>query len=286
MTRVIKMFLASNLHDSVLSAALPGAIILGGVALLVFVLVLVAVRSIRMMLQRLSQSVPAMLMNELKKDLESGDYARRMQEPVSLSGMDRIYGPQIKADFPELNLDELKTRAERLARTTLLSIDAQDPSLLSESAELYGAHVRHYIENLQNLSQQERYSEITIHRSVISDYQKDAGTCRIRFQTAVGARFRKEEADGRIVSGQDGITQFKAELEALYVQDRDQLRSQSIEALAFNCPNCGAPVPALGDKTCDYCGAAIEPLNIRVWTFSGFTLSGYKGGAFMGLPIG
>lgn len=280
------IFPAFRLWSGVLTSLLPGVLIFGGVALLVLVLVLVAVRSIRLMLRRISQSVPAMLMNELKKDIESGDYARRMQEPVSLSGMDRIYGPQIKADFPELNLDELKTRAERLARTTLLAIHMEDPSLLSESAELYSAQVRHHIDNLQSLSQKERYEEITIHRSVISDYRKDAGTCRIRFQIAVGARYRKLAEDGRILAGQDGVTQFKAELEALYVQDRDQLRSQSIEALAFNCPNCGAPVPALGEKTCDYCGAAIEPLNIRVWTFSGFTFSGFKNGAFLDLPIG
>jgi len=200
--------------------------------------------------------------------------------------MDRLLAPQIQADFPELNLDELKARAERLARSTLEAIDAQEPARLTEHSALYDAQVRHYLENVQDAGQTEHFSEITIHRTVISDYQKQSGTCRIRFQMAVGAEYRKLDRGGTILAGHHGVTQFKAELESLYVQDRNQLPSPSVEALAFNCPNCGAPVPGLGEKTCAYCGSAIEPLNIRVWTFSGFTLSGFKNGAFLDLPIG
>lgn len=262
------------------------ALAIGGLVLLGAVFAWVAVRSFRNLIQRLGQSVPGLLIDALKKDISSGEYARRMQEPVSLSGMDRLVAPQIQADFPELNLDELKARAERLARSTLEAIDAQDPARLAEHSALYDAQVRHHLENLDSAGQRERFSGITIHRTVISDYQKQSGTCRIRFQMAIGANYAKMDRNGTIVAGHDGITQFKAELESLYVQDRDQLPSPSIEALAFNCPNCGAPIPKLGDKTCAYCGSAIEPLNIRVWTFSGFTLSGFKNGAFLDLPIG
>lgn len=262
------------------------ALAIGGLVILGAVFVWVAIRSFRNLIQRLGQSVPGLLIDALKKDISSGEYARRMQEPVSLSGMDRLVAPQIQADFPELNLDELKARAERLARSTLESINIQDLTGLTEHSALYDAQVRHHIENLDSTGLRERFSGITIHRTVISDYQKQSGTCRIRFQLAVGANYRKMDRNGTIVAGHDGITQFKAELESLYIQDRDQLPSPSIEALAFNCPNCGAPIPMLGDKTCAYCGSAIEPVNIRVWTFSGFTLSGFKNGAFLDLPIG
>ncbi len=262
-------------RSDILAMTLPPGILIGGIVLLVLIVALVAVRSIRTMMRRLRQSVPAALMQELRKDIESGDLARRLQEPVSLSGMDRIYRPEIQADFPELNLDELSGRARQLATTTLLAIDAENPGLLSESAPLYSAQVRHYIENLQSLGKRERYDGITIHRQVISDYRKDAGTCRIRFQLAVGARISREGADELDRMDVGGITQFKCELEALYIQDRELARSGAVDALAFSCPNCGAPVPALGEKTCDYCGSAIEPLTIRVWTFSSFSLSGF-----------
>jgi len=259
--------------------ATAGLVIVGLIALgALFTWVLI--RSYRNLVKRISSSVPSLLFNELKQDIESGDYERRMQEPVSLSGMDRIYGPQIQADFPELNLDELKNRAEQMARTTLTAIDSENPGVLSESSELFVAQVKAYLDKLRDVGQKEHFSEMTTHRTVISRYVKQSGTCRIQFQLAMSASYQKTDAKGKTIEGHDGITQFKFELEALYVQDLGQLESQSISALAFNCPNCGAPVPSLGDKACKYCGSAIDPLNIRVWTFSGFDINDFKSGAF------
>jgi len=39
------------------------------------------------------------------------------------------------------------------------------------------------------------------------------------------------------------------------------------DALAVTCPNCGAPIPMLGAKHCEYCGCAIIELNIHAWAF-------------------
>ena len=30
------------------------------------------------------------------------------------------------------------------------------------------------------------------------------------------------------------------------------------EVRGFNCPNCGAPLPIVGSKTCHYCGTGIK----------------------------
>jgi hypothetical protein len=198
----------------------------------------------------------------------------QVQEPRSLSGMDRIYAPQIQRDFPELNLSELKQRAQQLAVLTLRTIDAADLSLLGSVGELYHTQVAQGLAEQKRLAERERFSEITVHRIVLSRYEKSAGTCRITFQLAIGARYQKVAADGQVLAGQAGISQLKMEIEALYVQDRAQLTSREQAALAFNCPNCGAPVPSLGDRRCLYCGSAIEPVNIRVWTFCRFQISG------------
>jgi hypothetical protein len=245
-----------------------GILILTG-SIITFAVVLAA----RRQLMRLRSVLPAALTGRLMQELNTGNINLQNQEPVSLSGMDRIFTPQIQADFPELNLDELKKRAERLAFTTLVAIDARDTGRLSESHELYLAQVKQYLERLKALGQLEQYGEITIHRVVVSDYQKREGTCRIRFQLAVGAQYRKADKDGRLMAGQNTITQFKVEIEALYVQNKDHPGSLVSSALAVNCPNCGAPVPSLGEKRCQFCGSAIEPINNKVWTFSRFERS-------------
>ena len=35
-----------------------------------------------------------------------------------------------------------------------------------------------------------------------------------------------------------------------------------------NCPNCGAPVPIVGSKVCQYCGSAL-----KVWAGTGWLLT-------------
>lgn len=61
-------------------------------------------------------------------------------------------------------------------------------------------------------------------------------------------------------SGKTHQTVYDVDL--IYVQDADQLDGAM---LGYSCPHCGAPVTKLGDKTCAYCGSALEPINIRVW---------------------
>ena len=245
-----------------------GVLILTG-SIIAFAVVLAA----RRQLLRLKSVLPAALTGRLMQELNAGNINLQNQEPVSLSGMDRIFAPRIQADFPELNLEELKQRTERLAVTSLAAIDSQDAGLLSESHELYNTQIKQYLERLKTLGQREQYSDTTVHRVVISDYQKQDGTCRISFQLAVGAQYRKTDQAGRQLAGQDAVTQFKVEIEALYIQDKDHPGSLLSSALAVNCPNCGAPVPSLGDKRCAFCGSAIEPVNNKVWTFSRFERS-------------
>jgi hypothetical protein len=247
--------------------------IIFGVLVLVGVgLVLGLLRLVGSGLHLWRNSLPALFFHRLKRDLDSGELAQRLQEPKSLPGMERIYGPQISADFPELNLAELQQRAEQLARDTLAAKDTGDPAGLSDAGDLYRAQFKQDLAALQRLGQADHFSAVTIHRCVLSDYMKSAGTCRIGFQLAIGAEYRKTAADGQIVAGGPGITQFRLFIEALYVQDRDRLDAQELEALAVNCPNCGAPVPALGARTCQFCNSAIEPVNNKVWTFSRFAL--------------
>ena len=273
------------------------AIGIGIMALVGVLLAFFLIRSLVRLFQELRNSVPSQLMRDLTQDIESGAFMRRAQEPVSLSGMERIYAPMIQRDFPELNLEELKHRAERLAYTTLTAIDQENPSLLSESSEMYRTQVELHLASLASAGRRERFSDITLHRIVLSNYQKQAGTSRISFQLAVGANYKLAnrmadqhagDADEQLplsavdqqldravdrqidIADGRGMRQFAFEIEALYVQDLDALATDMTDARAFNCPNCGAPVPGLGDLQCQYCGSAIEPINIKVWTFSRF----------------
>ncbi len=263
----------SNKVGAWTAMGLAQIIIIGAVIVVGVSVVLAIVRIVSNLLLQIRDSVPLSVLAGLKQEMESGEFERRQQEPKSLSGMDTIYGPQIQADFPELNLEELKKRAERLAYSTLTALDARDTSLLSEPGHLYRSQVAQVLARQDSLKQHDQYRDITLHRIVLSEYRKSQGTCRIGFEMAIGAIFQRVDDEGHLLTGHDGITQFKLTVEALYVQEKELLDAQELKSLAFNCPNCGAPMASLGDRQCPFCGSAVEPLNNKVWTFSGFQSS-------------
>ena len=249
-------------------------ILMGTVAFVILVsllLVFALIRVARNFMQQLRSSAAATLLDAVRQDVASGDFARRLQQPKSLSGMDAVYGPQVARDFPELNLDELKKRAERLAYTTLEAISSENFDILSERSELYNARLTSYLAGLQSVGDREQFSDIEIQRIVLADYQKKAGTCRLGFELAIAAVYSRIGPDGRVVAGSQGAMPFKGTIDALYIQDPSLVGKPELMALAYNCPNCGAPVDTIGSRQCRYCASPIEPLNIRVWTFSDFS---------------
>lgn len=243
------------------------------VVLVSLLLVYALIRVIGNFVRQLRDSAAAGLLDAFRQDVESGEFARRLQEPKSLSGMDSIYGPQISRDFPELNIEELKHRAENLVITTLAAISSGDFAVLSEKSELYNHRLTSYLAGLQSVGETESLTQPAVHRIVISDYRKDAGTCRIGFELAVSALYERRDPAGRIIGGGSGRSQLKCQVQALYIQDQARVSQPEMQAMAFNCPNCGAPVGSIGTRQCQYCGSAVEPLNSRVWTFSDFSLS-------------
>lgn len=72
--------------------------------------------------------------------------------PKSVSGMTTIYTPRIQADFPELNLVELKSIAEE--------------------------HLRKHLT-------EKNFCDIHIHKTEILNYLKKSGTCVIVFQSGI-----------------------------------------------------------------------------------------------------
>ncbi len=193
----------------------------------------------------------------LARELKSGRGRVTEEEiaatPRSLSGMDSLYLPKIARDFPEFSWNEWRDKISAAVLEKVKGISADGDGMV------YG--------------------------TVISRYFKEAGTCSIIAETGASylppAGTGDEEAGG----GTQNLTRQAAkknaakdergavlrrqavfETELLYIQDADKA---SGKALGYNCPNCGAPVRMLGQKSCPYCGAAIEPVNIRVWRIAG-----------------
>lgn len=207
---------------------------------------------------------------------------RRQEErlalvPKSVSGMTGIYLPQLQRDFPEVSLEELVQKSENLLKGMLAAVELQDLSLLPNASEDLYSQVRLRIEDDKRQGIREYFHRMRIHRTEISRYQKQEGCCVLTLQSAVEYEYGTETALSDIPAkrsiqqqknGQRRLmTQTRYEMDWMYVQDASLVQMKG-NAAAVTCPQCGAPVTKLGSKYCEYCGSAVEPVNIRVWSLN------------------
>ena len=195
-----------------------------------------------------------------------GDLAA--ETPKSVSGMTRLFEPQIQRDFPDFSWEEFKHRAENMLTLALLAISDEKPDTLSDASSEIRRQIENHIADNRAAGVRETFREIRIHQTEIADYRKEKGTCIITIQSAVEYyhdRIEKERPqDGKAIRK----TQTKYNLELLYIQDSAVAGVEN--AVGTTCPNCGAPIRSLGAMVCEYCGSAVTPVNIKVWSLHKF----------------
>ena len=186
------------------------------------------------------------------------------ETPKSVSGMTRIFEPQIQKDFPDFNLVQFKNKAENMLISALQAISAGNVSLLRETSNELTEQVRNQIQAHAAEGVTETYRQIHIHRTEITNYVKREGKCIITFQSAV-EYFHYKEKEGRVTDGdKERKQQTKYNIEVMYIQNEKLAKLDN--AVGTTCPNCGAPIVKLGALYCEYCGTAVTPINLKVWT--------------------
>lgn len=240
------------------------------------------------------------------------------ETPKSVSGMTRLCLPRIEEDFPEFHWAQWKQRCENMLRGYLEALEYQDLSRLEQRGAVPGAgeerqrgrsgpgaaetgggiseelrrQIEFRIREQQSRGVRERFRQVKIHQTEISRYQKEAGLCVIKLQSAVEYYYEEiresQEGDGgeeahvekspgsrlgRKRGNQKGSQQEKPgplrqqnryNMELVYVQDMTKAGDYAT-AVGATCPNCGAPITRLGSKFCEYCGTGVTPIDIRVW---------------------
>lgn len=184
------------------------------------------------------------------------------ERPKSVSSMTRLMEPQIRRDFPDFVWEEFKHKAENMLTSAFLAVSANDISRLQGASEDVQAQVRNCIAENEAADIRESYSQIKIHQTEVSGYQKKDGKCVITIQSAV-EYYHYKMKDSIVTEGsKERKEQTKYNMELLYIQDSDKAGGNAIGTV---CPCCGAPVRTLGNMVCEYCGTAVTPVNTKVW---------------------
>ena len=174
--------------------------------------------------------------------------------PKSLMSVESVVKKRIAKDFPELDINELKSLVEKYIRDIYLAIEMKDSSPFNENE-----YIKSYIDSKLNDLKNNNIviDDLKFHNTVINNYEKNSSSAKLVFQTA----FEYFEKQGSKVGKK---VQDRLKVEFIYVLD-DTKYDEKVRGLILHCPNCGAPVRRLGYKTCEYCGIAITDLPKKNW---------------------
>lgn len=176
--------------------------------------------------------------------------------PKSLSGMESVSLPLIQKDFPNLNINELKRQTETSILNYFDSLENKKYNEILNASE----NVKTYIVNRINdllVDDEVKYDSIKIHRTIVKKYEKKDDIATIYFQTSLEYMYKKNDNDFKKV-------QDRFETEYIYIIDVDKIDSR-VKQIGLNCPNCGAPIKSIGNKTCQYCGSGVVDVVKHTW---------------------
>ena len=170
----------------------------------------------------------------------------------SISSMESIYKNRIAIDFPDLNLNELKSMAEANILNILDTIELKDIKNLKNKNEKIVSFVESIINDLKEDIDIEN---IKIHKTSLTKYDISESIATIEISSSLEYLKNNKKIQ----------TRFKQEF--IYIVDASKI-SKNVKALGINCPNCGAPVKTLGKKHCEYCSSGIIDIVKKVWVIN------------------
>ena len=163
--------------------------------------------------------------------------------PKSLSSAEPLLMDRIKRDFPEYNPELIRQRVMRDAKTFYESARA--------GKCLYEDGVSDQLrERLESFLPPDVAGDVQVHKVALVAYDDASQDRVLTFQAA--ASFR----DGAGVTRQRRL--ILKYLAAWATDTENGVRKA-------NCPNCGAPIPAVGSKVCRYCGTALKVWAGTLW---------------------
>lgn len=206
----------------------------GGIGIILLIILagagLVALRYVIRAALRVG-NLASLLTGVLKKaDLEAET------TPKSLSSAEPLLMDRIRRDFPEYNPELIRQRVMKDARTFYESAQA--------GRCLYADGISDQLrERLPSYLPPDVAGSIQVHKAALSAYDDASADRVLTFQAA--AAFKDPE----------GVTrQRRLILKYLAAWSTDTVTGVK----RSNCPNCGAPVPVVGAKICQYCGTALK----------------------------
>ncbi len=175
------------------------------------------------------------------------------ETPKSVSSMDSVLIPKIKKDFPELDINEIKSLAETSLINYFSCLEKKHVTSTTKISNKLNAKINKEIEAISKSD--DKIMNMKIHRTVINSYKNNNGACIITFQSSLEYIKKAKKGEKKI--------QSRYNTNLIYVYDETKVSDEY--GVSLNCKNCGAPIKELGVKSCPYCGTGIVITVSKIW---------------------
>lgn len=237
------------------------AIVIGVIALVVVI--------VKSKLNKVTRSYLGMGLGETADFLSKG-LKEEASLPKSITDLTAVYRPQIERDFPQFSYANMKSMAENALINAFNAIEKCDSSLLSDVSKRLTEQVDNIIADNRSTNTRTVYDDVKISKTGISKYTKTSTTSEAIFEISLSHLFYSVRGNS-VVSGNREQPTTAAYKVILSYNQEEYLTSTSV-VFASACPNCGAPISAIGDKKfCTYCGSGLTEIADRIWQVNSFS---------------
>lgn len=246
-----------------------GFIVFAAIFLAVVAVLVIIVLVIKHKLSNFTRNYLGKNVGETAKMLMDG-LSEECRLPYSVPKLTPLYKPKIERDFPEMGFEQMESMAKNGIIDILNAIESGKPEGVAHSSMRLRDQLRGITEDYRSKGEKAHYDDVKIHNVGVESYNASADSAAAVFQVALES-LAYVTKEGQIVSGTNKQpTQNLFSVTLAHNQDLSKTDEKSyIEA---NCPNCGAPVPAVGTRECPYCGSGVVPVVDKIWQIDGFKL--------------
>ena len=187
--------------------------------------------------------------------------------PRSISNVSAMYKPQLMRDFPDMTYERFLEMANSALVSILTAIEKESTSGIEFATDTLKQQIYDRICDNHDRNIIEHFDDIKLHRTVIANYKTTDDTATAVFEISFQCVHYLEGKDKKIP---ENPQQFAASVTLGYGREyREDSRSITY---SHNCPNCGAPVYAVGGKMmkCPYCGTGVTEEVYKSWSVSAY----------------
>lgn len=196
--------------------------------------------------------------------LEATEYSRKKD----VSGMTKLVEPLILKDFSDFNKNLLYQKVESNLLKIFNALEEKSIKSIEKDTDLIMIYhnIEEKVKDLNSCNLSVKYDAIKFHNHALKRYYKNESMATIEvsstleyYYNEIGNENVKLSKKNRNIKKQTRYTTKFA-----YIYDESNFDTNRIN-FSINCPNCGAPINNIKDRTCLYCSSYVEPINLKVW---------------------